>query len=231
MDHRFLGEEPAAGHAPTQGKRGCGRAHVIRHERARLVPTRCRLRAQDLARHQARRPARGTAGQIPAGRQPQDRDSNWAHDPGLVPSACRRGNRMKRREFIALFGGAAAWPLAARGQQPAKLPTIGYLGSGTPATQSQWVAAFVQRMHELGWMEGRTIAIEYRWAQGRSERAAEIAAEFARLKVDVIVTDGTPSVIAAKQATSVIPIVFAGAGDPVGSGLVASLARPGGNVT
>jgi putative tryptophan/tyrosine transport system substrate-binding protein len=105
------------------------------------------------------------------------------------------------------------------------------LGSGTPATQSQWVAAFVQRMHELGWMEGRTIAIEYRWAQGRSERAAEIAAEFARLKVDVIVTDGTPSVIAAKQATSVIPIVFAGAGDPVGSGLVASLARPGGNVT
>jgi putative ABC transport system substrate-binding protein len=137
-----------------------------------------------------------------------------------------------RREFITLLGGAAAaWPLAARAQQPGKLPIIGYLGSGTPATQSQWVAAFVQRMHELGWMEGRTIAIEYRWAQGRSERAAEIAAEFARLKVDVIVTDGTSSVIAAKQATSVIPIVFAAAGDPVCSGLVASLARPGGNIT
>ena len=93
------------------------------------------------------------------------------------------------------------------------------------------VAAFVQRLRELGWIEGRTVAIEYRWAEGRNERFSEIAAEFVRLKVDVIVTQGTPAAIAAKQATSVIPIVFAVAGDPVGSGLVASLARPGGNVT
>jgi ABC-type uncharacterized transport system substrate-binding protein len=137
---------------------------------------------------------------------------------------------VKRREFISLLGGAvAAWPLAARAQQPGKLPTIGFLGGAT--WESQWVAPFVQRLHELGWSEGRTVAIEYRWTEGRNERAAEIAAEFVRLKVDVIVTYSTPPILAAKQATSVIPIVFAAAGDPVGAGLVASLARPGGNVT
>src|SRR6266511_4567072 len=119
---------------------------------------------------------------------------------------------MKRREFITLLGGAAAaWPLAARAQQPGKLPTIGYLGSATPATQGQWVAAFVQRLRELGWIEGRTIALEYRWAEGRTERGAEILAELVRRKVDVIVTSATPLVAAAKQATSVIPIVFAAA--------------------
>jgi len=139
---------------------------------------------------------------------------------------------MKRREFIAgLVGAAAAWPVAARGQQRAKLPTIGFLGSGTAAAQSQWTAAFVQRLRELGWSEGRNVAIEYRWGEGRSERFAEIAAEFVLLKVDVILTHNTPPILAAKQATSVIPIVFATAGDPVGTGVVASLARPGGNVT
>ena len=139
---------------------------------------------------------------------------------------------MKRREFMTLLGGAAAaWPLVARAQQPGMLPTIGYLGSATPATQGQLVAAFVQRLRELGWIEGRTIAIEYRWAEGRAERAAEIAAELVQRKVDVIVTSGTAVVVAAMQATSVIPIVFAAAGDPVGTGLIASLARPGGNVT
>ncbi len=142
-----------------------------------------------------------------------------------------RINHLRRRDFITLLGGAAAWPLAARAQPPGKLPTIGFLGAGTPSAWSQWVAAFVQRLRELGWIEGRNVAIEYRWAEGRTERMAEIAAEFVRLKVDVIVTSGTPTIVAAKQATSVIPIVFATAGDPVGAGLVASLARPGGNVT
>jgi len=137
----------------------------------------------------------------------------------------------KRREFVTLIGGAAAWPLAARAQQAGKLPTIGFLGQTTLSGGSEWVAAFVQRLHELGWNEGRTIAIEYRWAEGREERFAEIAAEFVRLRVDVIVTSGTPQVLAAKQATSVVPIVFATAGDPVRTGVVASLARPGGNVT
>jgi putative ABC transport system substrate-binding protein len=136
-----------------------------------------------------------------------------------------------RREFITLLGGAAAWPLAARAQQAGKLPTIGFLVAGTPTSHGQWVAAFVQRLRELGWIEGRTITIEYRWAEGRSERFAEIAAELVRRKVDVIVTSATEAIVAAKQATSVIPIVFAAAGDPVGTGLVASLARPGGNVT
>jgi ABC-type uncharacterized transport system substrate-binding protein len=139
---------------------------------------------------------------------------------------------MRRREFIALLGGAvAAWPLAARSQQSGKLPTIGFLGAATPSVASQLVAAFVQRLRELGWIEGRTVAIEYRWAEGRSERFAEIAAEFVRLKVDVIVTWAGGPVIAAKQATTVIPIVFASQTDPVGTGLVASLSRPGGNVT
>jgi ABC-type uncharacterized transport system substrate-binding protein len=139
--------------------------------------------------------------------------------------------KMKRREFIALLGGAAAWPLAARAQQPRKPPTIGFLGQSTRSAASEWTAAFVQRLRELGWIDGHNVAIEYRWGEGRNERFAEIAAEFVRLKVDVIVTSGTPTILAAKQATSVIPIVFATAGDPVGSGLVASLARPGGNVT
>jgi ABC-type uncharacterized transport system substrate-binding protein len=138
---------------------------------------------------------------------------------------------MKRREFITLFGATAAWPVAAHAQQAVKLPTIGFLGQTTRSGGSEWVAAFVRRLHELGWNEGRTIAIEYRWAEGREERFAELAAELVRLKVDVIVTSGTPAVMASKQATSVIPIVFATAGDPVGNNLVASLARPGGNVT
>jgi putative ABC transport system substrate-binding protein len=137
---------------------------------------------------------------------------------------------MRRRAFISLLGGAATWPLAARAQQPGKLPIIGFLGAN-PSIESQRVAAFVQRLRELGWIEGRTVSIEYRWAEGRSERYAENAAELVRLKVDVIVASTTPPSLAAKQATAVIPIVFAAATDPIGTGLVASLARPGGNVT
>jgi len=135
-----------------------------------------------------------------------------------------------RRELLAALGGATVWPLAARAQQ-AKVPTIGFLGAATPSTTSPWSAAFVQRLRELGWIENRTVAIEYRWAEGRTDRFAEIAAEFVRLNVDVIVTHSTPPVVAAKQTTLLIPIVFANAGDPVANGLVASLARPGGNIT
>jgi putative ABC transport system substrate-binding protein len=139
---------------------------------------------------------------------------------------------MRRREVITLLGGvAAAWPPAARAQQAGRLPTIGLLGTTTPAALGQLYEALLQRLRSLGWVEGRSIAIERRWAEGQSDRFPAIAAKFVRLKVDVIVTASTPAVIAAKQATSVIPIVFAAAGDPVGSGLVASLARPGGNVT
>ena len=137
---------------------------------------------------------------------------------------------LRRREFITLVGGAVAWPLAASGQQTPRLPTIGSLSPMTASVENQRVAAFVRRLRELGWIEGRTVAIKARWAEGRSERTAEIVAEFVRQKVDVIVSGGTVSVLAAKQGTSVIPIVFAGAGD-VGSGFVVSLARPGGNGT
>ena len=137
---------------------------------------------------------------------------------------------MKRRDFITLLGVATAWPLAAIVQQTQKLPTIGFLSPTTGSIENHRVAAFVQRLRKLGWIEGRTVAIKVRWAEGRSERAAEIVAEFVRQKIDVIVSRGTVSVLAAKQATSVIPIVFAG-GDPVGTGFVVSLARPGGSVT
>ena len=137
---------------------------------------------------------------------------------------------VKRRQLITLFGtAAAAWPLMARAQQVGKLPTIGFLGADASAF-SPWTAAFVAHLRELGWIENRNVAIEYRWSQGRTERYAEIAAEFVRLKVDVIVTVGS-AVPTVRQATSVIPIVFAVAIDPVGNGLVASLAKPGGNVT
>jgi putative ABC transport system substrate-binding protein len=140
---------------------------------------------------------------------------------------------MRRREFITLLGGAATWPLAARAQQRVKPPTIGFFGGTAPAMQKKWTDAFVQRLQELGWIESRSIAIEYRWAEPErhTDRAAEVFAEFVRLKVDVIVTHPTSLVAAAKQATSLIPIVFPVAADPVGAGLVASLARPGGNVT
>ena len=138
---------------------------------------------------------------------------------------------MRRREFITLLGSAVvAWPLVARAQQTGRLPTIGFLGAATPTYQSTQVAAFVQRLRDLGWVEGRTVAIEYRWGEGRNERFAEIAAEFVRLKVDVVVTSGVAALVV-KQATSVIPIVFAVAADPLGAGLIASLAQPGGNVT
>ena len=137
---------------------------------------------------------------------------------------------MRRRDFVTVLGGAAmAWPVATRAQQAGRLPTIGFLGADASAF-SLWTAAFVARLRELGWIENRNIAIEYRWSEGRTERYAEIAAEFVRSKVDVIVTVGSavPTVV---QVTTAIPIVFAVAIDPVGSGLVASLAKPGGNVT
>jgi ABC-type uncharacterized transport system substrate-binding protein len=138
---------------------------------------------------------------------------------------------MKRREFIAGLGTAAAWPLVAQAQPSAKRPTIGFLGASSSEIASQWVAAFVKRLSELSWIEGRTVAIEYRWADAHAERYREIAAEFVALKVDVIVTWASAPVLAAKQATALIPIVFAAQMDPVGAGVVASLARPGGNVT
>ena len=131
-----------------------------------------------------------------------------------------------RREFITLLGGAAASPMAARAQQPGKRPTIGFLGSNA-SVWTPYITAFVERLRTLGWIEGRTIAIEYRWHEGRPERVAEVAAEFVGLKVDLIVTNEA-SVATFKQATSIIPLKFATAGNPV---RIARHARPGGNLT
>ena len=137
---------------------------------------------------------------------------------------------MKRREFITLLSSAVAWPLCVRAQQP-RPPTIGYLGATTAAAERSRTDAFVQRLGELGWIEGHTIAIEYRWGEGRTERFSEIAAELVQLRVDIILVTSTAAALACKQATRIIPIVFPLTGDPLGTGLVASLARPGGNIT
>ena len=137
---------------------------------------------------------------------------------------------MRRRAFLGALAGAAAWPHTARAQQPGKMPTVGFLVGGTPSSHGRLVSAFVERLRELGWTEDRTVALQVRWAEGRYERFAEIAAELARLRVDVIVTSGA-AVDAVKGVAPSIPIVFAGSGDPLAVGFVASLARPGGNVT
>jgi putative ABC transport system substrate-binding protein len=134
---------------------------------------------------------------------------------------------VNRRGFLAGAGAAAVWPARAQ----VKLPVIGFLAANTPAAQSDWTASFVQRLEELGWRDGREVRIEYRWVEGRQERSAALADELVRLGVDIILTHATPNVLAAKRASSAIPVVFAVAGDPVANGLVASLAQPGGNVT
>lgn len=138
---------------------------------------------------------------------------------------------MRRREFIGLVGAATAWPVAAPAQRPAKVPIIGFLSPNSSVAAETWTTAFVQRLHDLGWDEGRTVQIEYRWEDGQVERTVEFVDELVRLKIDVIVTHGVANIVAAKQATSTIPIVFALATEPVGSGFVESLSRPGGNVT
>jgi putative tryptophan/tyrosine transport system substrate-binding protein len=140
------------------------------------------------------------------------------------------GGAVRRREFITLIGGAAAWPLAARAQQPGKIPTIGFLGPTSAAAWTAWTKAFVDRLTELGWIDGRTVTIVFRWADGRSDRFGELAAELVNRKVDLILTSGSATRQTMKQ-TADIPIVFALASEPVASGFVDSLARPGGNVT
>jgi putative tryptophan/tyrosine transport system substrate-binding protein len=137
---------------------------------------------------------------------------------------------MRRREFIVLAGGAAAWPFVARAQQ-SKLPTIGYFGATTATAEKLRTDAFVQRLSELGWIEGQSIAIEYRWAESQIERLPEIAADLVRRRVDTIVATSIAAALACKEETTAIPIVFPVAGDPLGTGLVTSLARPGGNIT
>jgi len=136
---------------------------------------------------------------------------------------------MKRRDFIILLGGATAWPLVARAQ--GRIPRVGFMGNSTAALEVNLVDSFREGLRELGYEEGRNIAIEYRWADGRYERFAALVAELIAAKVDVIVTAGTPAALAVKKATSTVPLVMVAVGDPVGTGLVPSLARPDGNLT
>ena len=138
---------------------------------------------------------------------------------------------MRRREFLSVLAGAAVWPVTAPAQNVETVRRLGFLGAATSSVGRPWLSALVRRLGELGWVEGRNIQIDVRWAEGRNDRAAEIAAEFARADLDLIVTWATGPALTAKRATSTIPIVFALATDPVGSGLVASLARPAGNAT
>ena len=139
---------------------------------------------------------------------------------------------MRRREFITLVGGGGAATIRAGigWAQAGKLATIGFLGTGSAAGWQPWTAMFEQRLQELGWIEGRTVAIEYRWGEGNRERFADFAADLVQRKVDVIVTGGS-AVASVKQVTAAIPVVFVLATDPIGGGLIASLSRPGGNVT
>jgi len=141
-------------------------------------------------------------------------------------------DQLKRREFITLLGSAAAaWPLAARAQQAGKVPRIGFLGMASPSTFALRLEAFRLGLRDLGYIEGTTVIVEYRWAEGRYERLPGLAAELIRSKVDLIVTHGTPGSLAAKRATTTIPIVMASIGDPVAVGIITKLARPGGNIT
>jgi len=139
---------------------------------------------------------------------------------------------IRRRELMVLLGGAtAAWPLAARAQQPVKVPRIGFLGAASASSYASQLEGFRLGLHDLGYVEGTNLLIEYRWAQGEYERLRELMDELVRSNVDVIVTHGTPAALIAKQATATIPVVVALLGDPVASGIVASVARPGGNIT
>src|SRR5262249_28682914 len=181
---------PTAGDLLESLLRRQRRPHLVRPRSGRPVPPRGRLRRSHPQGRKARRPSGAGADKVRAGSQPQDRQSARPRNSADRARPRRRGDRVKRREFITLLGGAAAaCPLAA-GAQQARLPTIGFLGATTPAAESQRLAAFTQRLGELGWIEGRTVAIDVRWAEGRNDRFAEIATEFVRLRVDVIVTQG-----------------------------------------
>src|SRR6266446_203568 len=189
-----------------------------------------RLRRKDSQGRQAGRSAGPAIDQLRASRQSQHRQSAGTHRPAIDPLPRRRGHRMNRREVLLLLGGMMTAAPAVRAQRKA-MPVIGFLNSGSPGPSAHLMTAFHQGLSETGYVEGQNLAIEYRWAEGDYDRLPALAADLIARKVDVIVTSATPGIAAAKGATSMIPIVFEIGADPVAIGLVASLARPGGNVT
>src|SRR5258708_103581 len=247
-DWKRIGDRPSRADRQSggtaQAARGLSRP-FLRHQRRpdllrsrsrRPVPARGRLRRSHPQGREACRSASAGADQVRARDQPQDRQGARPRRPADAARPRRRGDRMRRREFIALFGSASAapsllWPLAAGAQRPRKVPLIGVLLAGTPASFSLRAQAFRNGLHDLGYVEGKTIAIEWKWGYDRVEGLPGLAAELVGLNVDVIVTGGTPAAKALKNATQTIPIIMAIIGDPVAAGLVDSLARPGGNAT
>src|SRR5205807_2487631 len=234
MDHGLHREEPAAGSVSSERERACRRIDVLRREPARLVPARRRLRAQDFARHQARRSAGGAGDEVRPCGQPENRQGARPRADADVHRPRRRGDRMSnRREFITLLGGAAAaWPCVAAAESAKKRPVIGILAQGTPAQLKglRFRQSFLDGMQELGYSEGRDFDMVARAAESTGD-LPRVAKDLVRLNPDVILAGASAHAVAAKLATSTIPIVVPALGNPIALGLIETDARPGGNLT
>src|SRR5262249_46093951 len=232
--HQHLGAGRApAGDARLSGVHRSGGPNFLRTELPGFVPAHPRLCRQDSTRGEARRPSGPAAAQVPAGCQSYHRES--ARDRGASDAARprRRGDRVKRREFMTLLGSAAAWPLAARAQQGERMRRIGVLmtlNESDPEVRA-WAAAFQEGLQKLGWVQDRNVRIDYRWGEGDPHRLQSHAAELVRMTPDVLLAAATPALVALQRETHSLPIVFVQVSDPVRLGFVASLARPGGNIT